>query len=57
MKFSKPVFFLAVYITTIQAATAQTEPDVKDGLKIIENKHYLTDAKTDKPVFILATTA
>lgn len=57
MKFSKLVFFLVICITTIQAATAQTEPDVKDGLKVSANKHYLTDAKTDKPVFILATTA
>jgi hypothetical protein len=29
---------------------------VADGLKVSDNKHYLVDATTGKPVFLLATT-
>jgi hypothetical protein len=36
---------------------ASDQSDVKDGLKVSDNHRYLVDAKTGKPVFILADTA
>jgi hypothetical protein len=39
------------------AGHVSDQSDVKDGLKISDNHHYLVDAMTGKPVFILADTA
>jgi hypothetical protein len=71
MRFILPVVFLICF-TICDAATpsiSKTKHDtchdvdsiknqpVKNGLRVSLNKNYLTDAVTNKPVFILATTA
>jgi hypothetical protein len=42
---------------TDMTGNAPDQSDVKDGLKVSDNHHYLVDATTGKPVFILADTA
>lgn len=45
-----------ILLTGCLSVNAQNT-DVKNGLKVSGDKHYLVDAKTQQPVFILATTA
>ena len=52
-KFSSLLFAICIFYISAYAQNA----NVKDGLKISADKHYLTDAKTGAPVFLLATTA
>jgi len=48
----------ALFIVDLAYAQITSHPPiaVNNGLKVSENKHYLVDAATGKPVFILATT-
>jgi hypothetical protein len=51
------VLLCAVVFSGSVPAAAESHADVKDGLKVSDNHHYLVDAKTGVPVFILADTA
>jgi hypothetical protein len=54
MMYRKLIFVLFCGFAIALSTTAQS---VKNGLKVSADKHYLVDAKTGAPVFILATTA
>jgi hypothetical protein len=56
IKMNKLISCLFVICFCCTGAFAQNA-NVKDGLKISANKQYFVDAKTNEPVFILATTA
>jgi hypothetical protein len=56
IKMNKLILLLFTICICCAGAYAQNAA-VKDGLKISADKHYLTDAKTGAPVFLLATTA
>ncbi|MEP6747975.1 MAG: DUF4038 domain-containing protein [Bacteroidota bacterium] len=50
--------FLAAFTTlTFYLCGIAQNATLKNGLKISADKHYLVEAKTGRPVFILATTA
>src|ERR1035441_4402120 len=50
-----------IVLTAVSCRSASVVPPAKssltDGLKVSDNHHYLVDAKTGAPVFILADTA
>jgi hypothetical protein len=49
--------FISAMISCSSAQLVAPSKSVLDGLKVSDNRHYLVDAKTGAPVFILADTA
>ncbi len=54
--FIDKAWLLIILLISVLNVNAQNA-DVRNGLRVSDNKHYLVDAKTNQPVFILATTA
>ncbi|TCC91744.1 DUF4038 domain-containing protein [Pedobacter frigiditerrae] len=51
------LFVINILILIAFNTKSSAKTNVLNGLKVSGNKHYLLDAKTNEPVFILATTA